>query len=884
MQDKIYILPSRKSPGTEEGIKSNLPPQLTSLIGREQEVAVASALLSRPQVRLLTFTGPGGVGKTRLALQTASDLLDDFPDGVYFVSLAPISDPDLVIPTIAQTLGLWEGKAHLLFEQLKTYLQGKHLLLLLDNFEQVVTATPLLSDLLKACPDLKLFVTSRAVLHIQGEHEFLIPSLALPDLKQPQDRESLLQYAAVILFLQRAQAHKPDFQITQANARAIAEICVRLDGLPLALELAAARVKLLPPKALLARLSRSLQVLTGGPLDAPVRQQTLRNTIQWSYCLLDTQEQLLFQRLSVFVGGCTLQAIEAICAVLDDGEGGLPVLDRVASLIDKSLLQQTEQDGEEPRLIMLETLREFGLECLLASGKLEATRRAQAEYYLALVEEAETKLGGPEQAVWLEHLEREYDNLRVVVQWLFEQQEGATTKTMALLLGGALRRFWLVRGYASEGLAILERALLRSEGVAPAVRAKALNAAADMAISQGNTDRGEKLAQEGLALYREIGDIAGIALSLHRLETVARTKGNIVAAHTLTEESLALWRKVGNKERIAWSLFRLARQDMERGEYDQAQRLFEECLEIFREIENKEGAAWTYYRLAEMLYMSRADLFTIRSLLNEGSTLMGKVGDKSGIAGCLALRGRLTLDESDPVTARSLIEHSLKIQRQTGDREGVASSLRYLANIAAFQRNYPLACQLYAESLALFTELDNKWFIALCLEGLASVTSALGVPERLVWAVRLWGTAAALRETIAAPLPPAERVAYEHSVAAARVKLGERAFAATWTEGKHMNLSQVLATQPPETLPQQVPEAPQPSIRKYPTPVYPDGLKAREVEVLRLVAQGLTDAQVAEELVISRRTVNWYLSGIYGKIGVSSRSAATRYAIENKLL
>jgi len=449
MQDKIYILPSRKPPEIEQGFISNLPTQLTSLIGREQEVAAACALLSRPHVRLLTLTGPGGVGKTRLALQVAIDLLEDFVDGVYFVSLAPISNPDLVAPTISQTLGLWESRDRPLFEHLKTYLQGKRLLLLLDNFEQVVAAAPLLSDLLMSCPELKMLVTSRAVLRIQGENEFLIPSLALPDLKQLQDSESLSQCAAVALFLQRAQAIKPDFHITKANASAIAEICVRLDGLPLAIELAAARIKLLPPQALLARLSRRLQVLTGGPLDAPVRQQTLRNTIQWSYGLLDIQEQLLFRRLSVFVGGCTLEAVESICNALDDGDGVVPVLDAVASLIDKSLLQQMEWEEEEPRLVMLETIREYGLEALTESGEMEVTRRAHADYYLALVEEAETKLGGPEQAAWLERLEQEYDNLRAAVQWLLERQEAGYSMEMALRLGGALRRFWLVRGYAA---------------------------------------------------------------------------------------------------------------------------------------------------------------------------------------------------------------------------------------------------------------------------------------------------------------------------------------------------------------------------------------------------------------------------------------------------
>src|SRR6266516_3815154 len=368
----------------------HLPIQPTPFIGREKEVDAVYHLLLREDVRLVTLTGPGGVGKTRMALHVAEQLRAHFADGVWFVSLAPISDPDLVIPTIAQTLGLWEAGERSLLEQLQVFLRERQVLLLLDNFEQVVRAAMHVANLLTICSHLKVLVTSREVLHVRAEREFPVPTLSLPDPKRLPDLVTLSQYEAVALFISRAQAARPEFQVTNANAPAVAEICARLDGLPLAIELAAARIKLLPPQALLARLDQRLALLTGGARDMPVRQQTLRNTIAWSYHLLEAQEQRLFRQLSVFAGGCTLEAIEAVCTALPDGAG--QVFDGVASLLDKSLLQQIEQEGEEPRLTILETVREYGLESLRESGEAHESQRAHALYYLAFAEEAEPHL------------------------------------------------------------------------------------------------------------------------------------------------------------------------------------------------------------------------------------------------------------------------------------------------------------------------------------------------------------------------------------------------------------------------------------------------------------------------------------------------------------
>ncbi len=509
----IADLPANFPPlKTLDNSPNNLPVQPTSLIGREKEVAAVLDLLQREEVRLLTLTGPGGTGKTRLGLQVAAELAERFTDGVFFVNLAPISDPELVVPTLAQTLNVKEIAEQTLLDLLKASLHWKHLLLLLDNFEQVLGAAVYVADLLAACPNLKVMVTSRMTLHIRGEQEYAVPPLAVPDPKHLPDLVVLSQYEAVALFIQRAQAARPEFQVSNANAPAVAEICVRLDGLPLAIELAAARIKVLPPRALLARLGQRLAVLTNGPRDAPVRQQTLRNTIKWSYDLLDSQEQQLFQRLSVFAGGCTLEAIESVCAAFGDEVG--TVLDAVASIIDKSLLQQTEQkvrqEGGEPRLVMLETIREYGLERLKGDGEREAIQQAHADYYLALAEDTEPELAGPRQAVWLERLEREHDNLRAAMQWSLEPGEDGHRREMALRLGGALQRFWIVRGHWSEGRNFLERALAESKEVAASVQVKALITAANLAHVQADNDRAEALAEKSWALCKELGDTRGL--------------------------------------------------------------------------------------------------------------------------------------------------------------------------------------------------------------------------------------------------------------------------------------------------------------------------------------------------------------------------------------
>jgi predicted ATPase/class 3 adenylate cyclase len=498
-------LPSEFRPlRTLDHYRNNLPIQPTPLVGREKEVAEVCLRLSRPEVRLLTLTGAGGTGKTRLGLQVAAELTDEFEDGVFFVSLAAISDPELVVPDVAGTLGVKETGGQPLLKSLEYYLREKHILLVLDNFEQVLEAAPMVSELLSAAPNLKVLATSRISLGLYGEYEYSVPPLDLPDLERAPSVERLSQYEAVRLFVERAQAAKADFSVTNENAPAVAEICHRLDGLPLAIELAAARIKLLTPQAMLARLGNRLKLLTGGARDLPERQRTLRGTIRWSYELLEEGEKVLFARLAVFSGGGTLEAIEAIC----DAEGDLPVdvLDGVSSLVDKSLLRQEEEEGGEPRFVMLETIYEYAREKLENSGEAETIKRAHAEYFLALAEKAEPKLTTAEQGAWLERLETEHDNLRAALSWSL----GRKDQELALRLGGALWRFWFLRSHLSEGLQWLGE-VLSLRGGFTALRAKALNGAGDLVWSQGNYDRAKELYEESLALSRQLGDKRGIA-------------------------------------------------------------------------------------------------------------------------------------------------------------------------------------------------------------------------------------------------------------------------------------------------------------------------------------------------------------------------------------
>ena len=743
-RDLATVRDLRIDPETRHVVRrpSNMPVQRTVFIGREREVANLRQLLNREDVRLITLTGPGGIGKTRLALQVVTDMGDGFSGGVCFVSLSTVSRNESITAAIAQAIGLREVPGQSSHESLKEYMRGltQPLLLLLDNFEHLLSAGSDVAELLTLNPNLKVLVTSQALLHIYGEHEMPVPALAAPDLRSvPHAPEALSRFAAVALFLERAKAVKHDFTLTKENATAVATICSRLDGLPLAIELAASRVKLLSPTAMLTRLESSLNLLTGGARDLPARQQTLRGTLNWSYSLLNAAEQNLFRRLSVFTGGCTLEAVEAVCDT--KGDLGIDVLDGMASMVNKSLIQQLGGTAAD-RFLMLFMIREYALERLVESGEEFATRRAHAAYYIVLGEEWGGELSTHPE--WLDRFDLEHQNFRDALEFLIRTADA----NWGMRLGAALFHFWETREHFAEGRAFLERLLHLPGAVQPKMRANLLFYAAVFASTQGDFDSAQKLHEESLKACRDLHDHRGVAVALNALGVTARDRGDLDTACSIFEQCVATWRELGSSIDTARALSNLANVVRLQGNYARAHALYDECLAIFH-----------------------------------------AVGDSTGIAWTLNYLGDLVRESVDPIASRSYYEQSLSAFRQLGDGWGIASALSDLARLSAADGHHQHAETLYGESMKIFRDLGHKRGIARVLECFAVGAAAQSRPQQ---ALRLAGAAAALRQRIGTPLIPAEQSRLERKLEPARNMLTDAADLEAWSSGWEMSLEEAV--------------------------------------------------------------------------------------------
>jgi predicted ATPase/DNA-binding XRE family transcriptional regulator len=813
------------------GSAHNLPLQLTSFIGRERELAEVARLLGG--MRLLTLTGTGGVGKTRLALQVATSQLDRYADGIRLIELAPLADPAGVPAAVATALGIREEAGQPLLATLLAALCPRRLLLVLDNCEHLLDAcAALVAALLHGCPQLAVLATSREALGIAGEGVWRVPSLALPELEPVPAPEVLAQVEAVRLFGERARAVQPQFAVTAQNARAVTQICRRLDGIPLALELAAAQLRGLSSERLAARLDQRFRLLTGGSRTAPARQQTLQATVDWSYGLLGVAEQRLFTRLAIFSGGFTLEAAEAVCTGGPVARG--EVLALLLRLVDQSLVVVEGQAGEVERYRLLETLRQYGRERSLAGGETEDLDARHAAYYRALAEGAE---GDPCQqpAAWADRMEAEWMNFRQALHWAVTvgaAQEG-------LRLAGALWDFWHDRGAMAEGvqwlaqvlalpgtearttaratalaaLAYLRRSARFMVGVQASgadARAQAAEAVAiaretgdkfvlacALRVLGGWTERegyaaARALLEECLALWRELDLPGGVDGTLNRLGDLAYEQGDTVAAHARWSEGLRLSCQVGNQNGIASELGDLGMLAYHQGDYATARGHITESLALYRAIHSRMGICWLLGSLGAVA-RAQGDTAIARTCYEEKLGRWREVGDRAGIAATLAELGAVAQQEGGYEQAQALFQEALALRRALGDSAGVAGSLAHLGNLAAAQGDQERAARLYHEGLNLLAKDGDRVAAALCFEGLAAVARAGGQPEH---AARLYGAGAAFRAGTFVLNVWDDRVARDGQIAALRAVLGEEAFATAWAAGQAMTPDQAAASTP----------------------------------------------------------------------------------------
>jgi predicted ATPase/DNA-binding SARP family transcriptional activator/DNA-binding CsgD family transcriptional regulator len=821
-----FALTQPAAPAPEEpphAGKHNLPAPKTTFIGRVRERVEIKRMLA--MTNLLTLTGTGGCGKTRLALEVARDLVGTYPDGVWLVELAPLSEGALVPQVVAGTLGAQEQPGHPVLENLLDALRDKEALLILDNCEHLIDAAARLADaLLDNCPCLRMLATSREPLGVMGELGWLVPSLSVPDAQHSPTIEELEGYESARLFADRASERHPGFELTPENARAVAQVCAKLEGIPLAIELAAATVGLLSAEQISERLGHALKLLTGGERTADHRHQTLKAALDWSYELIGEPEQALFRRLSVFAGGFALEAAECV------GAGGSieeeDVLGLLSMLVEKSLVVAEESWEMGARYRLLEPIRQYAQEKLRGTREVGVVWQRHAEFFLALAEEAEPELSGPRQAEWLDRLETEHDNFRAALSWTLEREIGLGPR-----MAGALCRFWHTRGYLSEGRRYLE-AVAKSDVIPVTVRAKVLDGLGWIAEPQGDYERARVAYEESLRLYRSSNDERGAANALGDLGSLALDRGDYEQATSLLGRSLTLHRKLGSKEEVVGVLDSLGVLASAKGDREQSMAYFSEALALSRE-----------------------------------------TGNVRRIATSLGNLGITVLVHGDPEQATELLEESRALFRDIGDSSNVAISLMYSALAALAQGDHERVQALSEESLKLLQKAEDRQHIADYLEIMAGGAGAQGQTHR---AARLWGAAQALREDIGVPLQPEARKLLGPYLATARSSLGEVAWQARLAEGRAMMPEQAIeyalfAEEPVASLPV-----------AHRSGGGSTALTPREEEVAALVARGLTNRQIASELSISEHTAANHIAKILRKLGISSRSQITAWVTERR--
>jgi predicted ATPase/DNA-binding CsgD family transcriptional regulator len=719
----------------------NLPAQISSFIGRNHELAELKASLLAS--RLVTLTGPPGTGKTRLALEVASALLEHYQNGVYFVSLASIQDANLVAHTIAQVLDVKEAGSESSFTALKATLHDKRVLLVLDNFEHLLPAAPLVSDLLAAAPRLTALVTSREVLRLYGEREFPVPPLQLPDLQKKESATVLQSYEAVELFIQRAHAAQPTFALSDDNAASVATICFQLDGLPLAIELAAARLKFYAPQTLLLRLGSRLEALGEGARDLPARQRTLRATLAWSYDLLTPEEQILFARLGVFAGGFNATDAEAVCA----DSLSIDVLVALESLLNKSLLRQIPGAVGEPRFMMLETMREYALVKLVERDEIERIRERHALYFLALAERASQEGYGSREAQRFDWLEIQHGNLRTALQWSLTTDVGGES---SLSFVGNLADFWMTRGYLSEGRAWLTDALrLKEAGALTEARAHALRSAGTIAYMQCDYDAARVYYEEALDIDQQRGDQRGIAYSLIGLGDMETALGDYNAAEPTFQKAAQIMQQLGDGNGVALALNFLGWCVLRgRGDYPQATAWFEQTLALYQQAGHMSGIALAY----------------------------------SGL-------GEIAVRQGELKQAVHLLEQSLRLRQELGQKWGIAATLGSLAWAAQGQGDFDRAKALLGESLLIRKDIGDPGGMAWCLEKLAEIAHIHKDDGR---ATLIFGAAASLRASVNSTIDQTDQTEHERIIARIRARLGNDVYEAVWAEGQAMPLEHLM--------------------------------------------------------------------------------------------